>query len=133
MKPVSTAQLQRRTLLPLGHNVFVELMHLVTSSMEFSFNNNMHRQIDGEAMVSPLGPALANMFVGCQEVKLFSNTYKPLAYLHYVDDTSASFNNEDDCNNFLTHLDSPHPSLSFIQEKEYNCNLSFLDVLVERL
>ena len=34
---------------PLPRNVFVELMHLATSSVEFSFNNNMHRQIDGVA------------------------------------------------------------------------------------
>ena len=51
----------------LPRNVFVELMHLATSSVEFSFNNNMHRQIDGVAMSSPLGPALANIFVGYQE------------------------------------------------------------------
>ena len=42
-------------------NIFVELMQLANSSVEFSFNNNMHRQIDGVAMDSPLGPALANI------------------------------------------------------------------------
>ena len=117
---------------PLPRNVFVELMHLATSSVEFSFNNNMHRQIDGVAMGSPLGPALANIFVGYQEVKLFSNINKPLAYFRYVDDTFAAFNNENDCNNFFTHLNSLHPSLRFTQEKESNSSLPFLDVLVER-
>ena len=67
------------TPLPLPRNVFVELMNLATSSVEFTFNNNMHRQIDGVAMGSPLGPALANIFVGYQEVKLFSNTNKPFS------------------------------------------------------
>ena len=28
-------------------NIFFELMQLATSSVKFSFNNNMHRQIDG--------------------------------------------------------------------------------------
>ena len=102
---------------PLPRNVFVELMHLATSSVELSFNNNMHRQIDGVAMGLPLGPALANTFVGYQEVKLFGNTNKPLAYFRYFDDTFAAFNNEDDCNNFFTHLNSLHPSLRFTQEK----------------
>ena len=83
-------------------------------------------------MGSPLGSALANIFVGYQEVKLFSNTNKPLAYFHYFDDTFAAFNNEDDCNNFFTHLNSLQPSLRFTQEKESNSSLSLLDVLVER-
>ena len=83
-------------------------------------------------MGSPLGPALANIFVGYQKVKLFSNTNKPLAYFRYVDDTFAAFNNEDDCNNFFTHLNSLHPSLRFAQEKESNFSHPFLDVLVKR-
>ena len=99
-------------------NIFVELMQLATSSVEFSFNNKMHRQIDGVAMGSPLGPALVNIFVGYQEVKLFNIAKRPLVYFRYVDDTFAVFNNEEDCNTFLIHLNSLHPSLRFTYEKE---------------
>ena len=67
-------------------NVFVELMKSATSSVEFSFNNTMYKQIDGVAMGSPLGPALANIFVGDYEEKLFSQTQKPPIYFRYVDD-----------------------------------------------
>ena len=38
--------------------LFTDLMKIATSSVEFSFNNCMYRQIDGVAMGSPLGPAL---------------------------------------------------------------------------
>jgi len=114
-------------------DIFVELMQLATSSVEFGFNNNMYRQIDGVAMGSPLGPALANIFVGHQEEKLFSFANRPLAYFRYVDDTFAVFNNEDDCNAFLSHRNSLHPSLRFAHEREFNHSLPFLDVLVERL
>ena len=48
-------------------NIFVELMQLATSSVEFSFNNNMHRQINSIAMGSLLGPALANIFVATKK------------------------------------------------------------------
>ena len=113
-------------------NIFVELMQLATSSVEFSFNNNMHRQIDGVAIGSPLGPALANIFVGYQEAKLFNIAKRPLVYFRYVDDTFAVFNNEEDCNTFFTQLNSLHPSLCFTYEKESNQSLPFLDVLVER-
>ena len=108
-------------------------MQLATSSVEFSFNNNMYRQMDGVAMGSPLGPALANIFVGYQEEKLFNLANRPLAYFRYVDDTFALFNNEADCNAFLSHLNSLHPSLRFNHEKEFSHSLPFLDVLEERL
>ena len=76
-----------------SRNIFVELTQLATSSVEFSFNNNMHRQIDGVAMGSPLGPALINIFVSYQEAKLFNIAKRPLVYFWYVDDTFAVFNN----------------------------------------
>ena len=51
-------------------NVFVELMKTATSSGEFKFNNTLFKQTDGVAIGSPLGPALANIFVGYYEEKL---------------------------------------------------------------
>ena len=52
-------------------DVFTELVSIATTSVEFSFNNKMYKQIDGVAMGSPLGSTLANIFVGYQEEKLF--------------------------------------------------------------
>ena len=95
----------------------------------------MHRQIDGVTMGSLLGAALANIFVGYQEAKLFNIAKRPLVYFPYVDDTFAVFNNEEDCNEksvLFIHLNSLHPSLRFTYEKESNHSLPFLDVLVER-
>ena len=60
----------------------------------------MHRQIDGVAMRSPLGPALTNIFVGYQEAKLFNIAKMLLVYFRYVDDTFVVFNNEEDFNTF---------------------------------
>ena len=45
-------------------HVFFELMKTATTSVEFSFNNIVYKQIDGVAMSSSFGPALANIFVG---------------------------------------------------------------------
>ena len=55
-------------------DVFVELMKSATSSVEFSFNNTMYKQINRVAMESPLSPALASIFVEYDEEKLFSQT-----------------------------------------------------------
>ena len=83
-------------------------------------------------MGSPLGPALANIFVGYYESKLFQTTSKPEMYYRYMDDTFVVFSNEDECNLFLDSLNSLYPSLRFTFEKEFNLALPFLDVLVEK-
>ena len=74
---------------------------MATSGVEFSFNNTMYRQTDGIAMGSPLGPVLANIFVGYDENKLFDFSVKPQYYKRYVDDTFAIFENETECNEFF--------------------------------
>ena len=53
----------------------------------------MYRQVDGISMDSPLGPILANIFVGFYEKVLFDRFPKPYIYLRYMDDTyrSSSF------------------------------------------
>ena len=79
-------------------------MQMATSSIEFSFNDTFYQQTDGVAIRSPLSPALANIFVGYQETKLFLNMKKPLIYCHHIDDTFAVFENEDNCEKFLSLL-----------------------------
>ena len=83
-------------------------------------------------MGSLLGPALANIFVGYQEAKLFNIAKRLLVYFWYIDDTFAIFNKEEDFNTFLIHLNSLYPSLRFTDEKKSNHSLPFLDVLEAR-
>ena len=101
----------------IPNDVFLELMKSATSSFEFSFNNTMYKQTDGVAMGSPLGPALANIFVGYYEEKLFSQTQKPPSYFRYVDDTLAIFDHEVEADEFLTKLNCRNASLKFTFEK----------------
>ena len=93
-------------------------MEMAISSVEFSFNDIMYRQIDGVAMGSPLGPALTNIFVGYYETKLFQTISKPAMYYRYMDDTFVVFNNENQCEVFLERLNSLHHSFQFTMEKE---------------
>ena len=96
---------------PFPCAIFVELKQTATSSIEFSFNTIMHWQIDGVDMGFPLGPSLANIFVGKYEALIFKRVNKPLMYYQCIGHTLAAFNNEDICNEFLSHLNSLHSLL----------------------
>ena len=82
-------------------------------------------------MGSPLGSALANIFVGFHEKRLFDYNQKPGIYFRYVDNTYTIFKTEAEGDNFL-NLFSLHPALQFTFEKEENDSLPFLDVLVKK-
>ena len=90
----------------------------------------MHKQPDEVAMGSPLGLALANIFVRYYEEKLFSQTQKPPTYFRYVDDTFAIFDHKAEADKFLTKLNCLHLSLRFAFDIE-KC-LPFLDVYIKR-
>ena len=69
---------------PFPRHIFVELMKMATFSVDFSFDDIMHHQIDKVAKGSPLGPALANIFVGYHKSKLFQTTFQPEIYYCYA-------------------------------------------------
>ncbi|XP_046843851.1 uncharacterized protein LOC124437935 [Xenia sp. Carnegie-2017] len=65
------------TLPDMSENAFRELMMAATKGVEFSFDDNMYKHIDGVAMGSPLGPVLANIFVGYHECIMLASSDCP--------------------------------------------------------
>lgn len=61
----------------IPENLFLENMRLATDGIGFIFNNIMYAQIDGDSKGNPLGPMLANIFVGFDENHLFERHRKP--------------------------------------------------------
>ena len=86
------------------------------------------------AMGSPLGPTLANIFMGHHEknwVDQFpQNKGKLIIYRMYIDDIFAVFNTSDEANEFLVYLNSRHGSIKFTCEHNDMSSMPFLDVLV---
>jgi hypothetical protein len=82
-------------------------------------------------MGGPLGPTMANFFLGHIESTLFSNiSFSPELYLRYVDDIFAVFSDKDAIDQFFQYLNTQHPNLSFTLENATN-TLAFLDVELE--
>jgi len=101
-------------------------MNTATSSVEFCFNNTMYKKTDAVAMDSPLGPVLANIFVGYHESLLFDSTTNPCMYQRYVDDSFTIFKTEIESEIFYNKLNLMHPSLKFTIKKRRMVKFHFL-------
>ena len=106
-----------------------KLFEFATSGTYFLFQGTFYDQIDGVAMGSPLGPVLANLFMGYYET-LWLNTFREreiILYRRYVDDIICLFNCESDADKFFEFLNTQHPYIKFTFEKQVNKQISFLD------
>ena len=83
---------------------FRKILELAVSDTHFVFDGKLYKQVDGMAMGSPFGPTFANIFM-CNLEELFleqcPNTFKPIFYKRYVDDTFALFRDPSHAEFFL--------------------------------
>ena len=96
---------------------------------------NFTKKIDGVAMGSPLGPALANIFMCNFENKWLKDcphSLKSVFYRRYVDDIFVLFSSLGQAEKFKKYLSSKHPNINVSLEKENEGRLSFLDVNIFR-
>ena len=99
------------------------------------FTGVFYKQKDGVAMGSPLGPIVANIFLGHHESIWLDDcplSYRPLFFKRYVDDIFVVFKSEGNLLRFKEYLNSKHPNISFTAETEIESKLPFLDVLVSK-
>ena len=75
-----------------------KLFEFATSGTYFLFQGIYYDQIDGVAMDSPFGPALANLFMGYYET---FRECEIILYRQYVDDIICLFNCESDADKIV--------------------------------
>ncbi|BHF65706.1 hypothetical protein SprV_0200871900 [Sparganum proliferum] len=96
----------------------------------FTFNGATYEQVKGTPMGSPLSSLIAEAVLQRLEALAFDH-YPPRLWVRYVDDTFVIIN-RDRIGEFTQHLNSIFPDIQFTMEEEKDCQLSFLDVLVQR-
>ena len=104
----------------------VDLLGVSTKDQLFQFNGQRYEQTDGVAMGSPLGPLLANVFMGSIKKTLVLEEKMPLFYKRYVDDTIPIMPDTASAATFLQVLNNCYSSVKFTMEKESNSLLPFL-------
>ena len=78
----------------ISKNDFRDLLNLATKESIFTFNNKFYIQVDGVAMVSPLGPILSNIILSHHEENLLNKCpikLKQSFYRRYVNDIFVLF------------------------------------------
>ena len=114
---------------------FKKLLSLATTNIQFLFNNNLYEQQEGLAMGNAAAPSLANIFMNDMEERMLQEcpeSFKPIFYKRYLDDTCVIFKQPDDAEQFHTYINDFHPSIKFTMEKETNNTLPFLDVNITK-
>ena len=102
------------------------------TNVQFYFDGVYYKQVDGVAMGSPLGPVLADIFMGYIEEKAAATIRHLPLYRRYVDDIFTICVSENQINDVHSCLNSLHPNLQFTVEKENANTLAFLDVMLTR-
>ena len=110
-----------------------KLLEICVCDIQFLFDRKYYTQIDGVAMGSPLGPVLANIFVGHIEKHILEASNRDIViYGRYVDDILVGARSFYCIEELATRLNAVHPNIQFTVEFENDDSISFLDIKIEK-
>ena len=109
-----------------------QLLNVCVQNVQFLCNGVYYTQIDGVAMGSPLGPVLANIYVGYVESLMQKSDSDIFFYGRYVDDILVIAKDSSAINSLNESLNSVDCDIQFTCEYEVDGSLPFLDVRIHR-
>ena len=108
-----------------------DLIRMILTMNNFSFNDNHYLQIHGTAMGTKMAPSFANLFLGHFESNALENApFHPHTYFRYIDDIFMIWTEGlDNLKIFIDYLNNIHPTIKFTSSHS-STNIPFLDVNV---
>ena len=122
-------ELWQRTSLSIEN--ILSLLKFCFNSTYFSFQGKFYDQLEGAAMVSPLSPIVANLYMESFEVEAIrSAPHPPYVWKRFVDDTFTILQSSQK-NGFLEHINSIDQHIQFTAEDQRSDGaMPFLDILI---
>jgi hypothetical protein len=104
------------------------LLRIILTNTYFTFYGKIYQQTKGLAMGSSVSAILAILFLDTLERQALTSCNLITGYNRYVDDVFFLTRDENTANEFLTHMNTQHPSIKFELELPRHGNqLSLLD------
>ena len=110
-----------------------DLIRMILTMNNFTFNDQHFLQIRGTAMGTRMAPSYANLFMGKFEQAIENATYKSFVWRRFIDDIFMVWTEgEEHLKTFISYLNSIQPTIKFTHEysSSRNQTLPFLDVQV---
>ena len=82
--------------------------------------------------ILPIGPTLANIFIGYLESKMVDELSSQVLYIRYMDDCLVISQSEIVNDALFRKLNALHEKISFTKEVEINSQIPFLDILITK-
>ena len=113
----------------ISRNDFCDLLNLATQESLFTFNIKFYIQ----ALVSPLGPILANIFLSHHEENWLNKCpieFKPSFYIRYIYDIFGVFESSQSPGLIFEYMTSKHQNINSTIEQENVGSFSFSGVKI---
>ena len=120
----------RKTAIP--QNKFLDLVNLVLTTTQCTFNAQFYQQTDGVAMGVPASSTTAEVYMQADECTAISAALNPpKVWEQFVDDV-YSILKRTHLENFFHHINKLGQNVKFTMEEESNRELAFLETLLNQ-